>query len=167
MKTSNKFILAAFAVAVSCLDSMAATPGVTFLLANGQKVSFAFASKPEITVGSEEMTVSSTDGVSVSYAFTDVQRFFFEDDVDDNGAGIQGTEDKTSARPVFSYANGVIAVRGLKAGERIAVASVNGSAVASATANQVGTASIDISGVVNGVYVVSTGSGVSFKLLKK
>ena len=155
------------ATALCCMGGMAATPGVTFLLANGQKVSFAFASKPEIIVGSEEMTVSSPDGVSVSYVFTDVQRFFFEDDVEDYVTGIQGAEEESYVIPVFSYANGIIAVRGLKAGERITVVSVNGSAVASAKADQVGTARIDISGVVNGVYVVSIDSGVSFKLLKK
>ena len=165
----TKLLLLSVAMAFKSMGGMAVEPGVTFLLTNGQKISFAFTSKPEITVGVQELTVSSSEDetVSVSYAFDEVQRFYFEDDVDDYVTGIQDTEDESSARPIFRYANGVINVSGLKTGECIIVASVNGSAVGSAKADQSGNASVDISNAVNGVYVVNAGSGVSFKLLKK
>ncbi len=149
------------------MSAMAGEPGVTFLLTNGQKVSFAFTSKPEITVGSEDIIVSSPDDVSVSYPFADLQKFYFEDDVEDYVTGIQSTEDKVSVRPVFRYVNGTITVSGLGASEKVSVLAVNGSTLCVVKADKSGNVRLDISDANDGVYVVSTSNGVSFKLLKK
>lgn len=161
----KKALLLSFAL--SCMGAMAGEPGVIFLLASGQKVSFTFSSKPEITVGSTELTVSATDGVSVSYAFNEVQRFYYGDDVLDYETGIQDTEDKSAACPEFGFANGVITVTGLKSAERVSVYSLGGGKIGEAKTGKDGSARVDISGAPAGVYVVNAGSGVSFKLLKK
>ena len=68
---------------------------------------------------------------------------------------------------MFTYVGGVVTVSGMTAGERLAVVTINGSQVSATKADNEGNARIDLSGAPNGVYVVSTGSGVSFKLLKK
>ena len=162
MNTKKSLLLS---LAFSCLSAMAGVPGVTFLFTNGQKASFTFASKPEIAVGDNGITISSSNSASVSYTFANVHKFYFEDDVVD--AGIKDVKTTSATYPVFNCNNGVITVSGLKASERVSVYSIGGSKVVEAKANNDGKASIDISDAAKGAYVVSTGSGVSFKLLKK
>ena len=162
MNTKKSLLLS---LAFSCLSAMAGVPGVTFLFTNGQKASFTFASKPEIAVGDNGITISSSNSASVSYTFANVQKFYFEDDVVD--AGIQEVKTGSATHPVFSCNNGVINVSGLKAAERVSVYSIGGSKVGEAKADNTGRASVDISDAAKGAYVVSTDSGVSFKILKK
>ena len=146
------------------MNAMAGEPGVTFLFSNGQKASFAFVSKPEIVVGNDGITVSSSTAPSVSYTFANVQRYYFEDNIE---TGVQSVSSETMSNPVFSYCNGLIAVGGLKAADCVNVYSIGGSNVGETKADADGRASVDISGLANGVYVVGTSRGVSFKLLKK
>ena len=141
------------------------TPGLTILFKNQTKVSFTFASKPNIAVGDNGITISSSNSASVSYTFANVQKFCFEDDVVDTG--IQEVKAGSATHPVFSCNNGVIAVSGLKAAEHVNVFSIDGSKIGEAKADNAGCASVGLSGTTNGVYVVSTDSGVSFKILKK
>ena len=166
MKIFSKRIALFAVMALMSLDSSGATPGVTFLFSNGQKASFAFASKPEIVVTREGLAVTSSNAAAVYYQFTDVQRFYFEDDVIDTS--IHQTEGAASAQhPVFTYAGGIVTVRGMAAGERLSAVNLSGNPVNAANANAEGNASIDLSSAPAGVYIVSTGNGVSFKLLKK
>ena len=166
MKTLPFKRLALSAVlALLSLGSFATTSGVTFLFSNGQKATFAFTSKPEIVVTDDGLTVTSSTSSAVSYSFADVQKFYFEDDIT---TGIQQVEGVASApRPVFNYANGVVTVSGISVGERLDVVALSGSKVNTTKADARGNASIELGSAPAGVYVVSTGSGVSFKLLKK
>ena len=166
MKILLKKLVLPAVMALMSLGSYAATPGVTFLFSNGQKASIAFIDKPVITVTGEGLTVSMNGGYNeVAYTFADVQKFYFEDDVE---TAIQQVEVATEGqRPVFTYTNGVVSVSGMGAGERITVVTLSGSQVNAAKADSEGNASVDLSGTPAGVYVVSTGSGVGFKLLKK
>ena len=93
-----------------------------------------------------------------------MQRYYFEDNIE---TSVQSVSSEKTANPVFSYSNGVIAVGGLKTAESVSVYSIGGSKVGEAKADADGRASVDISGAANGVYMVSTDSGVSFKLFKK
>ena len=160
----TKFFL--LAMTLISLGSMAATPGVTLLFSNGQKASFAFASEPVFEVKDDGLVVSSSNAVAVSYHFSDVQRFYFEDDIEGTDISQMG-DDASDNHPVFNYAIGVVSVSGLSAGERITVVTINGSIVTTAKADNTGDASINLCNEPAGVYVVSTGNGVSFKLLKK
>ena len=152
------------ALALLSFDAMANEPGVTFLFNDGKTASFLFSTQPKVTVGSDELTVSSTDVSSVSYTIANVQRFYFEKNII---TGIHDVSAGSASGPVFVYNHGVITVSGLKSKERVSVYSIGGSKVAESKAGSNGCASVDISGAVRGVYVISTGSGVSFKLLKK
>ena len=165
MKTKKALILS-MALALSSLGAWAGDPGVTILFTNGKTVTLAMASDPKIAIGSDCMTVSSSRAAAISYQFNDVQRFYFEDDAIETG--IQQAEGPVSTqRPVVKYVDGTVTVSGMAAGERLSVVTADGSAVATARAGSAGNASIDLSAASAGVYVVSTGSGISFKLLKK
>ena len=150
MKTLSKRLALPAVMALLSLGSFAATPGVTFLFSNGQKASFAFASKPEIAVTADGLSVSSSSTSAVSYAFTDVQKFYFEDDVIETA--ISQVEGAVSAeRPVFNYVNGVVTVSGMAAGERLAVVTINGSQVSATKADNEGNARIDLASAPAGV----------------
>ena len=153
------------ALALGSLGAWAATPGLTFLFANGQKASFAFASKPQIEVTADGLSVSSAGTAAVSYQFDDVERFYFEDDIVQ--AGISSAEVVPARRPVFGCLGSVVTASGLGAGERFSVADLGGRNVSTAKAGADGTARVDLSDFPAGVYVISTGSGVSFKIVKK
>lgn len=143
-------------------SSFASTPGVTFLFSNGQKASFAFTSNPKIVVDTDKVTISSSDRSTTSYAFADVQRFYFEDDIN---TAIFEVESATF--PVFDYTNNIVTVSGITAGERLTIVTLSGSQCYITKANNKGQANFNLNGLSTGVYIVSTGSGVSFKLLKK
>ena len=160
-----KTLIMSMALALGSLTAMAATPGVTFLFSNGTKASFAFANKPVIAVTTDGLTVSATGASKVSYSFADVQKFYFEDDI--VTAIGQVKNDVSAQRPVFAYVDGVVAVSGMTAGERLAVVTINGSQISATKADNEGNARVDLGSAPAGIYVVSTGSGVSFKLLKK
>ena len=164
IENMKKTLLFTFLMAVTSVCMAESTPGLTILFKNQAKVSFAFASKPEIAVATDGITVTSTTSDVVSYTFDEVQRFYFVDNIE---TGIQEVKAGSATHPVFSCNNGVITVSGLKAAERVSVFSIGGSKVGEAKADNAGCANVDLSGTTNGVYVLSTGSGVSFKLLKK
>lgn len=165
MSFISKRLVLPVVLALCGLGAFAATPGVTFLFANGQKVSFAFASKPQIAVTADGLSVSSSSTSAVSYLFADVQKFYFEDDI--STAISQVKDDASAQSPVFHYVDGIVAVSGMSAGERLTVVALNGNHVNAAKADGEGKASVDISGAPTGIYIISIGSGVSFKILKK
>ncbi len=165
MSFISKRLALPVALALCSLGAFAATPGVTFLFTNGQKASFAFASKPQIAVTAEGLSVSSSSAAAVSYLFADVQKFYFEDDISTSILQVESSARAQS--PVFHYVEGVVIVSGMTAGERLVAVSLNGNQVNAAKADVEGKASVDINGAPAGVYIISTGSGVSFKVLKK
>lgn len=160
----KKVLLFSLLLAAVSTGAAEAAPGLTILFKSQEKASFTFASKPVIAVTSEGITVTSTASNAVSYTFAEVQRFYFEDDETDIKSI---NEDPSAQHPVFSYANGTVSVSGLAAGEYVRVSSIAGGLLSEVKANLGGSASVDLSDVPAGVYVISIGNGVSFKLLKK
>jgi hypothetical protein len=160
----RKPLLFTFLLAAASACMAETTSGLTILFKNQTKVSFAFASKPEIAIDTDGITITSTASDAVSYTFDEVQKFYFEDNLE---TGIQEVKAESVSCPVFSYKDGAITVSGLNAAEQVSVFTVGGSKVGEAKADNAGCASLDLSGADSGFYVVSTGGGVSFKLLKK
>ncbi len=160
----RKPLLFTFLLAAASVCMAETTSGLTILFKNQTKVSFTFASKPEIAIATDGITVTSTASDAVSYTFDEVQKFYFEDNLE---TGIREVNAESAASPVFSYKDGAITVSGLKAAEHVCVFSVGASKVGEAKADNAGCASVDLGSAPTGIYVVSTGSGVSFKLLKE
>ena len=150
------------ALALGSVSVWAGEPGVTFEFADGQKATFAFSTKPEITATDDGLAISSSTTEAVTYQVADVLQFYFEDGSDDSKVETVVSEQHT----VFNFANGVVMVNGMKADEQILVAAVSGIFVVSSKADGEGNARIDVSTAPAGVYIVRTGSGVSFKLIK-
>ncbi len=158
-----KVVLAAF-LAFCSLGVAAATPGVMFLFKDGTKASFAFSSKPKIVLSAEGLTLSATDKADASYQFSDVQRYYYLDDIDNDAVS---TIVADCRRPVFSCANGLLTVRNMLPGERIRVVSISGAVVKASAADTDGMVQIDLSSMASGVYIVATESGVNFKIVNR
>lgn len=162
MKKTFITLLASLACSLS---AFADNPGVTFLLRSGQKVSFAFVEKPVVAFSEDNLAVSVHGVERVSYAYADVQRVVIEDNVISAvDKVVANSEDK---RVVFLLSDQTLSVSGIAAGEKISLYATDGKLVLSQNANVGGNAIINLSTFQQGVYVVYTQNGISYKLLKK
>ena len=143
----------------------AGNPGVTFLLRSGQKVSFAFAEKPVIALSDANLAVSVSGVERVRYAYADVQRVVVENDV--VSAVNEVVSDSKNQHVVFTLSAGTLDVAGLAADEQISLYATDGKLVLSQKTNAEGKASVSLASLQQGVYVVRTQGGISYKLFKK
>lgn len=161
----RKFFTMLGALFAFSLSVFAGNPGITFQLRNGKKVSFAFAEKPVIALSDANLSVSVHGVERVSYAYADVQRVVVESDVV-NAINDVATNGK-SQHVVFNLSASTLAVEGLAANEQISIYAADGKLVLSQRANAEGKATVSLSSLQQGVYVVRTQSGISYKLFKK
>lgn len=162
MKKTFTMLLALFAFSLSMF---AGNPGVTFQLRSGKKVSFTFAEKPVIALSDANLSVSVRGVERVSYAYADVQRVVVDDDVVSAIDNVVAND--KSQHVVFSFSASTLNVSGMAANESIALYAINGKLMLSEKANSEGKASVSLAGLQQGIYVVRTQSGVSYKLFKK
>lgn len=162
MKKTFSLLLALFAFSLSVF---AGNPGVTFLLRSGQKVSFSFAEKPVVALSDANLSVSVGGVERVSYAYADVQRVVVVDDVVSAIDNVLAND--KSQHIVFSVSANALNVTGLAANESIALYATDGKLMLSEKANAEGKAAMNLSSLQQGIYVVRTQSGISYKFFKK
>lgn len=162
MKKTFSLLLALFAFSLSVF---AGNPGVTFLLRSGQKVSFSFAEKPVVALSDANLSVSVGGVERVSYAYAEVQRVVVVDDVVSAIDNVLAND--KSQHIVFSVSANAFNVSGLAANESIALYATDGKLMLSEKANTEGKAAISLSSLQQGIYVVRTQSGISYKFFKK
>ena len=141
-----------------------AEPGAKLLLRNGEQVCFSFAHHPVIKTSDTEIVLYVDDKEQITCALADVQRVEMIDDVE-TAINLEGGADEKTA--VFSISNGTMTINGLKAKEAIAVYNVNGAKAVSLKALGNGSLSVPLSSLPHGVCVISTVSGISYKLYNK
>ena len=162
MKKPFTMLLALFAFSLSVF---AGNPGVTFLLRSGKKVSFSFAEKPVVALSDANLSVSVGGVEHVSYAYADVQRVVVVDDVVSAIDNVVAND--KSQHVVFSFSANVLNVSGLAVGERFSLYAIDGKLMLSENADADGKAAISLSSLQQGIYIVRTQSGISYKLFKK
>ena len=162
MKKTFSLLLALFAFSLSVF---AGNPGVTFLLRSGQKVSFSFAEKPVVALSDANLSVSVGGVERVSYAYAEVQRVVVVDDVVSAIDNVVAND--KNQHVVFSFSANVLNVSGLAANESIALYATDGKLLLSEKANAEGKAAMNLSSLKQGIYVVRTQSGISYKFFKK
>lgn len=162
MKKTFTMLLALFAFSLSVF---AGNPGVTFLLRSGQKVSFSFAEKPVVALSDANLSVSVGGVERVSYAYADVQRVVVVDDVVSAIDNVVAND--KSQHIVFSFSANVLNVSGLAVGERFSLNAIDGKLMLSEKADADGKAAMNLSSLQQGIYVVRTQSGISYKFFKK
>lgn len=162
MKKTFTLLLALFAFSLSVF---AGNPGVTFLLRSGQKVSFSFAEKPVVALSDANLSVSVGGVERVSYAYADVQRVVVVDDVVSAIDNVVAND--KGQHIVFSFSANVLNVSGLAVGERFSLYAIDGKLMLSEKANAEGKSAMNLSSLQQGIYVVRTQSGISYKFFKK
>lgn len=162
MKKTFTMLLALFAFSLSVF---AGNPGVTFLLRSGQKVSFSFAEKPVVALSDANLSVSVGGVERVSYAYADVQRVVVVDDVVSAIDNVVAND--KSQHIVFSFSANVLNVSGLAVGERFSLYYIDGKLMLGEKADADGKAAMNLSSLQQGIYVVRTQSGISYKFFKK
>lgn len=155
-------LLALFAFSLSLF---AGNPGVTFLIYGGQKVSFSFAEKPVIVLNDDYFSVSVHGVERISYPYVNVQRVVVVDDVVSAIDNVVAND--KSQHVVFSFSANVLNVSGLAANESIALYATDGKLMLREKANTDGKAAMNLSSFQQGIYVVRTQSGISYKFFRK
>ena len=152
MKKTFTLLLALFAFSLSVF---AGNPGVTFLLRSGQKVSFSFAEKPVVALNDDYLSVSVGG----------VERVVVVDDIVSAIDNVVAND--KSQHVVFSLSANVLNVSGLAANESMALYATDGKLMLSEKANAEGKSAMNLSSLQQGIYVVRTQSGISYKFFKK
>lgn len=139
-----------------------ADDGVALLLNNGSTVTFTFSERPCIATA-DVISISTPGGVSVQYAYGDVQRVYWAD-VAPSGIGTAETSRKGDVR--IGFADGGIEVCGLAAGETVRAYAPDGSCVAKATATGAQATVLAVPAT-HKVLLLRTSTGVSCKISRK
>ena len=98
-------------------------------------------------------------------AYADVQRVFLSDDVASGIAPVQADPSQQSV--TFTWQDGVLRALGLNPNEQVRVFGLDGKLALSGRAQADGTLQIPFSSLPQGVYVVRTQGGLSYKLFNK
>lgn len=132
--------------------------GVILKLKDGTSVGFAFSAQPKIVMG-RELTITDPTGSSVSYDYAKVQNYAWGD-VEMTAIG-DAKSDK-SCDVVFRHATGIVTVSGLSVGSVVSVHNLSGFLVSKMQSD--GTElCVPLPG--KGLYVVSTSTGASYKVM--
>lgn len=151
-------------VALTALCALAVTTAsaeVKYLIVSrtdGSQASFALADDPVVKNTASELTVESTAS-SITVPFTDLVNYTFSE------TGIDAVKEITTEE-THSYRDGKVTFTGLTPGSQILVFSMDGREVLRSNADADGFASVDLSVLGSGVYIVRTGSS-SFKFIVK
>lgn len=162
-KLKDMFLLMALLLTGTQL-SAADLDGITLIMREGQKVSFAFAKRPVITTEAENLTITAAENQSVTWPMHNVEKIIFET-LPDTPSGISTT--KGNARhTVFTLNGTTVCAYGLDAGETLSVHSSDGKVIAMAKASAEGKAIAVLPSAIHAVYIVRTSGGLCYKLAK-
>lgn len=133
--------------------------GITVHLKNGQKVSFLFSQQPKMTTASNELAILVNEVKQVSYDYTEVKKVELDKSLTTD-LKATGHESGTTT---FAFGDGQIHVSGLTSGDTVSIHSADGRTVFSANVTADGTLSIPVSQLPQGVCIINTQGGISYK----
>lgn len=160
LSTARRIIL--FVAAFTLSTIAMADDGVILKLKNGNEVGFVFSSKPRIITGTE-LSITTADGSSISYDYSEVRSVTFGDV---SSTDIEDITASPSCDIVFRMIDGKVIVEGLSAGESVNLYNIGSQLLASLKQSANGgilTLPLESSGV----FIIRTSTGVSYKMLKK
>lgn len=126
---------------------------------NSQTFSYVLADRPNVTFDGTQLFIKS-DVFDDTHSMADIKTFTFADlsEISDVAAD--------ERRIVFTDAASVT-LEGFAAGTAVSVSDMSGRVVISSAVAADSTATIDISQLPAGVYVIATADGKSYKILKR
>ncbi|MCM1111582.1 MAG: T9SS type A sorting domain-containing protein [Clostridium sp.] len=150
--------LRSICAAIAAGLTLSANAGLlTVCFANGSKTSFELADEPQVTFEEANIAIRAK-GVTTTYPVSDVKQFVFNETT----AVAEVADNETR----FSFLTpDCVIVSGIKPAETVAVASVDGRLVSTTTASGEGIATVQLGELPAGVYIISTASGKTVKIL--
>lgn len=143
-------------------------PGVTVLFRTGNTMSFTFTQRPKVELSDDKLTIVADGLEDLTVVFDDVQRMYFEDDVETSvNEVVDSHKEGAQNKVVFSCQNGTLSAKGLAAGETVIVYALSGQKAAQAVASADGSLTIPVQQLAAGTYVVKSQSGIGYKIIKK
>lgn len=142
-----------------------AEDGIIVQMNDGTEVGFAFSKSPTI-VTSDSVQIETSEA-TVKYPYANVQKVYWGE-VKEPTSAIGKLEQGAAKRIVFRITADGIEASGLQAGEHVSLYGIDGAQMASGAAdNDGGSVLLQLPTGQRGVYIVRTGSGVSYKFIKK
>lgn len=127
--------------------------------ASGEEVTILLKERPVVTFVSNDLVVT-TQSNEVSYPSADIMKFTYE------AVEYSGVNGLAQTGSLISFLGDELQVAHLTSATEVAVYTLDGKCVATATTDAKGAASISLSGQPAAVYVVKT-SSVTFKIHKQ
>lgn len=127
-------------------------------LQSGSKVSYVLEDTPVVTFEGDKLHVQAA-AVSDDHKLADVARFTFDK--------ASGLGEIAAGDWRITVKDNLVVLEGFTPGSSAGIADMQGRVVASARIGDTGAASISVTDLPAGVYVVSTTDGKTFKLYKK
>jgi len=158
----NKILMLFVAILACLTGSVVAHAENHYLILDmnsGERASFALAQKPVVSVGGQLLIFKGAEA-TIEVAMSEVTDYHFGE-----SAGIEEVSDN-QADATMGMENGDAVIRNLKAGTAVRVYGIDGTLRLQTVASADGVASIQLSDLAGGVYVIQTPSG-SFKIYKR
>lgn len=126
---------------------------------DGTKVAYALSEKPIVAFTETDLVITAK-GVEVNYSLENMARFTYEENTPVDITNLQTDESS------FKLNGESLLFPALKANSTVSVYSLNGSLVFKKTVRKDGEYSFPLSGLNNGVYLVTV-NGLTYKIQKK
>lgn len=157
-----KLLLATTVTCCMWQASMATTPGVAIIKADGTQHTVEFAALHRIDIGETAVTVHHTTAEPTTHNMADIERI-------DIGTDVSGIADITARGEIAVWptvATDVVNVAGAKADAAVKLFDLNGRCVASAQTDNSGAASLNVAALTPGAYVLGVANH-TVKIIKK
>lgn len=124
---------------------------------SGQKVNYSLSTRPVVTFEGTDLVLTGT-GVKVLYPVADVKEITF-------GTHPTGVSNVKSSDITFFVSGSEITAKGLQKSDKLELYTVDGKVLTTKAVSAEGEATVDISSLNGGIYVVKAGEK-SYKILK-
>ena len=153
--------LLALLLSFTCLSAMADEPKTQLVVwaKDGTQVAYALAEKPKVTFTETDLVITA-NGVEVNYSLDNMARFTYEDNTTTAITNLQ------TGKASVKLDGESLLFLALKANSIISLYSLNGTLVFKKTIRRAGDYSFPLSGLNNGVYVVTV-NGLTYKIVKR
>lgn len=134
---------------------------LTIIFQDGTKQSYTLNDRPKVTFDKKTLFVKAQE-VENSYELKNVNKFVFTPTSETGVSKVAANEYR------FTFTDGVnVVLEGHTSGTAVRVCDITGKTVVRTAADAEGRAVVSLEGLGNGIYVVSTADGKSYKVTKR
>lgn len=159
MKAFTRILLALLLLPMTALADQASTSQLVITSKDGKTVAYTFAEEPKVSFSDTELIVTAKDA-TVNYPLSNMALITYK-------LGTPtGITNIATGETTFRMDGSALVFPSLAAGSKVTVSTTAGAVVLSKKIGTAGKYSFPLSGLANGVYMVSV-NGQTFKIVKK